>query len=226
MASGVSEGGEAKARYNFKDKTIIITGGGGNIGRAVALRFAKEGANVAIFDLQICADRLQQIVEEINNEGGKGFAVICDVTSNDDVISSVQKTLKKFSKIDFLFNNAGYQGLFMQTENYPIDDFKKVMEINVIGVFNILTEVSKQMKERGKGGAIVNTASEAGVSSPPNMIAYATSKAAVIHMTKIAGKDLAPFNIRVNSISPAFIGPGNLLAFSLYYYYYYYYYYW
>ena len=83
------------------------------------------------------------------------------------------------------------------------------MDINVIGAFTVLREVANIMKKQEpQGGAIVNTASMAGIGAPPNMIAYATSKAAVKHMTVIASKDLSPFNIRVNSISPAFIGPG------------------
>jgi NAD(P)-dependent dehydrogenase (short-subunit alcohol dehydrogenase family) len=109
-----------------------------------------------------------------------------------------------------LFNNAGYQGAFAPTHVYPLDDARKVIEVNVIGVLNVLTIVAAAMTAAGRGGAIVNTASMAGVGGAPNMPAYSASKAAVIGMTKTAAKDLAPAGIRVNAVSPAFIGPGRM----------------
>lgn len=102
-----------------------------------------------------------------------------------------------------------YQGDFVKTHLYDVTDFRKTMDINVTGVFIVLKYVSQAMiHQKPQGGCIVNTASMAAHSGPPNMIAYGTSKAAVFHMTRIAAKDLAPYNIRVNSVSPAFIGPG------------------
>eukprot|EP00668_Euglena_longa_P002904 GGOE01003399.1.p2 GENE.GGOE01003399.1~~GGOE01003399.1.p2 ORF type:complete len:167 (-),score=61.57 GGOE01003399.1:185-685(-) len=89
-------------------------------------------------------------------------------------------------------------------EDYPVDDFRQVLEVNVIGIFNVMQQVARQMKQTG-GGTIVNTASLAGTRGTPTMVAYVASKAAVIGMTKTAAKDLAPYNIRVNSISPALI---------------------
>jgi len=208
MSTGLSFPPHVHAKYNFKGKTIIITGGAGNIGRATALRFAKEGANVVIFDLAFVKERIIEVVGEINEHGGVGFGVTCDVTNYESVKEAVAKAIEQFTYIDYLFNNAGYQGLFLKTDHYPTEDFRKVMDINVTGVFNVLSEVSKHMRDTGRGGSIVMTSSMAGVSPPPNMIAYGASKAAVINMTQIAAKDLAPLNIRVNAISPAFIGPG------------------
>jgi len=117
--------------------------------------------------------------------------------------------VKDFGRIDYLFNNAGYQGDFVKLHLYDTKDFRKVLDINVTGVFIVLKTVADAMiKQKPQGGVIVNTASMAAHSAPPNMVAYATSKSAVFHMTRVAAKDLAPFNIRVNSVSPAFIGPG------------------
>ena len=106
-----------------------------------------------------------------------------------------------------LVNNAGYQGVFASVDQYPLEDARRVVEINVLGTMTILAAACRSMVRAG-GGAIVNIASMAGVSGAPNMPAYAASKAALIGLTKAAAKDLAPKGIRVNAVSPAFVGPG------------------
>ena len=106
-----------------------------------------------------------------------------------------------------MFNNAGYQGAFAKTDEYPEDDFQTVINVNILGVFHVLKAAAQHMRTVG-GGAIVNMASHAGVVGPPNMLAYAASKFAVIGMTETAARDLAPYQIRVNALSPALIGPG------------------
>jgi NAD(P)-dependent dehydrogenase (short-subunit alcohol dehydrogenase family) len=99
--------------------------------------------------------------------------------------------------------------MFAKTDDYPEEDFKKVIDINVVGVFHVLKAAAQSLRDVG-GGAIVNMASYAGVVGPPNMLAYAASKFAVIGMSETAAKDLAPHNIRVNALSPSLIGPGVL----------------
>jgi len=141
----------------------------------------------------------------------KHVVEIVDVTNYKAVEDAVQRTVQVFGRIDYCFNNAGYQGKFTPSADYDPLDFAKVQQVNVNGIFHMLKAVASIMKiQSPRGGVIVNTASIAAHSAPPNMPAYATSKAAVYHLTRAAAKDLAPYDIRVNSISPAFIGPGVL----------------
>ncbi len=189
----------------FEGKNILVTGAAGDIGFAVAERFAAEGAQVLLTDLQ--EEKLQSRKEQIREAGGSAKTYIADVTDMDSLTAMVRDIEDARLRIDFLFNNAGYQGAFQKTFEYPPEDFKKVIEINLIGAFNVLRIVSEHMVRHG-GGCIVNTASMAGVEGPPNMIAYGASKFGVVGITESASKDLAPYNIRVNAISPAFMGPG------------------
>lgn len=199
--------GAGTAVYQFTNKTILITGGAGDIGRAVAHRFASSGAGVILLDLnetrqEIVAAGLAEYKVPIASFG-------CDVTNSEAVIKTFDRAIRRFGRIDYVFNNAGFQGAFATTDNYPEDDFRKVIDINVIGVFHVLKTAAAYLKQQG-GGAIVNSASYAGVVGPANMLAYGASKFAVIGMTQTAAKDLAPWGIRVNALSPALIGPGYM----------------
>jgi NAD(P)-dependent dehydrogenase (short-subunit alcohol dehydrogenase family) len=107
-------------------------------------------------------------------------------------------------------NNAGYQGVFAPIDRYPLEDARRVLDVNVLGATAVLAASARAMIETGVGGAIVNVASMAGVSGAPNMPVYSASKAAVIGLTKAAAKDLAPAGIRVNAVSPGFVGPGRM----------------
>lgn len=195
----------ARATYDFGGKTILITGGAGDIGKATAHRFAADGANIVLLDLNDA--RMTDVARELEAHGVSVATFRCDVTAPDDVAKAFASATEQFGQINYVFNNAGYQGVFAKTDEYPEDDFQKVIEINVIGVFHVLKVAAQQLRSSG-GGAIVNMASHAGVAGPPNMLAYAASKFAVVGMTQTAAKDLAPYGIRVNSLSPALIGPG------------------
>ena len=201
------EKNDAKAHGRFNGKTVIITGAKGDFGQVCSKRMAQEGANIGFLDILDTESLAKKFKKEFPDQIFHSFQV--DITEEDQVIEVSNEIEKKFKRIDHLFNNAGYQGDFTNTLNYSVKDFKKIIDINVTGAFIMLKTISNIMsKQEPRGGSIVNTASMAGIAAPPNMIAYSASKAAVKHMTVIAAKDLAPFDIRVNSISPAYIGPG------------------
>ena len=204
------EKSETRSKMRFINKTVIITGGVGDFGKACAFRMASEGCNIVIWDIidgnKVCNEISSKYINIKCN------SYIVDVTDENMVKETVDTVLKEFGKIDYLFNNAGYQGDFSPTHKYSVKDFTKVMDINVNGAFIVLKYVSLGMMKNNtnNNGVIVNSSSRAAIGSPPNMIAYSCSKSAILHMTRIAAKDLAPYNIRVNSISPALIGPGSM----------------
>lgn len=187
--------------------SAMITGGGGDIGRATAKRLAEEGARIVLLDLD--QQKLDDAKSELESNGAAVVTLLCDVTDYQETQRAVSEAISLCGRVELLFNNAGYQGDFAPSHTYDPADFARVMQINVTGAFHVLRAVSEHMVEAG-GGAIVNTASQAGVGGPPNMIAYGASKSAVIGMTQTAAKDLAPHGIRVNAISPAYIGPGYM----------------
>ncbi len=189
----------------FEGKNMIVTGAGGNFGGVAARMLAAEGANVALVD--IAEDKLPGVQSDVESYGGKAITVGMDLTDDAAVKNMVQRVEGEFGTIDGLFNNAGYQGVFEPVDNYPTEDFEKVYKINVVGLFSVLRYVSESMVRNKVQGSIVNTASCAGLGAPTLMCAYGSSKAATNHLSKIAAVDLAPHGIRVNSVSPAFIGP-------------------
>lgn len=195
----------ATATYSFEGKTILITGGAGDIGKTTAQRFAANGASIVLLDLN--EPKMAAVKQELEQYDKAVGAFSCDVTRSDSVKQALSEAAAQFGPIHYIFNNAGYQGVFAKTDEYPEDDFQKVIDINVVGVFRVLKAAAQHLREQG-GGAIVNMASHAGVDGPPNMLAYAASKFAVIGLTQTAAKDLAPYGIRVNSLSPSLIGPG------------------
>mmetsp|Transcript_9833 Transcript_9833/g.27287 ORF Transcript_9833/g.27287 Transcript_9833/m.27287 type:complete len:330 (-) Transcript_9833:188-1177(-) len=200
----------------FQNKVIVITGAGGQFGRAGCIYFARRGARIAGLDRD--RDTLKETFMAMEKELGNGAfdykPYVCDVTDAKQVDGVIGSVFLRFKRIDLLWNNAGYQGKIKPMLNYDPEDFKLVMEINVAGLFIVMQAVGKRMKEQGddehsKGEcAIVNTAAAAGQRGTPAMIAYSASKAAVLSMTTVAAKELAQYGIRVNCISPALIGPG------------------
>lgn len=188
----------------------MITGAAGDIGRATAVRLADAGWRLALVDHPSAAESLESTRQLVDARGATTWTATFDVTDDTAIAAAVATCCDTFGTPAGLVNNAGYQGKFISLPHYPLDDLKRVFEINVVGLIQVLQHVSRAMIAAGAQGVIVNAASMAGVSGAPNMPAYSASKAAVVGLTKSAAKDLAPHGIRVNAVSPAFIGPGAM----------------
>lgn len=186
--------------------TVLVTGAAGDIGSAIAEVLARRGQRLALADHPDAAARLDETVRLCRGLGAKAESVTFDVTDEAAATAAV----RELGPPGGLVNNAGYQGVFAPVDSYPLDDARRVVEVNVLGVMTVLAAVGRAMIAAGSGGAVVNVASMAGVSGAPNMPAYSASKAALIGLTKAAAKDLAPHGIRVNAVSPAFVGPGRM----------------
>lgn len=184
----------------FENKVVIITGAGGGIGRAAASRFASEGASLVLVDRD--EQGLGQTVEEANALGAAVQRVVADVTNDGAVNEMIAGAESQFGGIDVLFNNAGIEGTVSPLDSYPEDVFDQVMAVNVKGVWLGMKHAADAFRRRG-GGAIVNTASIAGLRGTPGLIAYGASKHAVVGMTKSAAAELAPAGIRVNAVCPS-----------------------
>ena len=183
----------------FDGNVIIVTGGGGGIGRATAERFAGEGARVALVDLDDAG--LKESVAAGERAGDEALAIRADVTQSADVRRYVDATLARFGAIDFLHNNAGVLGDLAPLTDYSEATFDRVIAVNVRGVWLGLKHVAPVM--RTPGAAIVNTASIAGLMGSRHIVAYTASKHAVVGLTRTAALELAPRGIRVNAVCPA-----------------------
>lgn len=188
--------------FDLKDKVAIVTGGAGGLGRPTALGLADFGANVVVTSRDL--GKLEAVKHEIERLGRKALAIQCDVTKPADVENMVKQTVDKFGKIDILITYAG-MNIPKPAEEYPYEDWEKVMNLNVTGVFLTCREVGKAMIKQ-KQGKIINISSVRGAYGlPRNYAAYATSKGAVIALTKQLATEWAKFNIKVNAIAPTVI---------------------
>ena len=180
--------------FSLKGKSAVITGGGSGIGKAIAMLFAKQGAEVHIIELNAAA--AAQAIAEIGDQG-TAFAYSCDVSKQQQVL----ETFSKISKVDILVNNAGIAHVG-NVEKTSEEDFTKVFEVNVRGAYNCLFAAIPMMKKQG-AGVILNMASIGAIVGLTDRFAYSMSKGAVYAMTLSIARDYLSENIRCNSISPA-----------------------
>ena len=186
----------------FEGKVAAVTGAAGGIGRAAAQRFAEDGADVVLIDLEGTA--IEETVAVVERAGRQAHVVHADVTKAHEVRGYVASTRERFGRLDYFFNNAGILGPVASLFDYLEEQFDRVLDVNVKGVWLGMREVAPLMAENG-GGAIVNTASIAGLQGTPTLFAYGASKHAVVGMTKSAAMTLVGQGIRVNAICPAVI---------------------
>lgn len=180
--------------FSLLNKTAVITGGGSGIGRAISLLFSRQGAVVCILDLN--EKGAAATVEEISAAGGKARYITCNVSDQ----TAVKGAIASLAAIHILVNNAGVAHVGT-AETTSVEDFTRIFDINVKGVYNCLHEVLPVMKQ--SGGVILNMASIASSVGITDRFAYSMSKGAVVGMTLSAARDFMPFNIRCNCISPA-----------------------
>jgi 3-oxoacyl-[acyl-carrier protein] reductase len=181
----------------FEGRVAIVTGGASGIGLAAAARLLREGARLAVWDRD--AATLQGLAGQL---GGDVLAIPLDVTDHEAVRRAADDTAQALGKIDILVASAGLAGPVHTTWDYPIEEWKRVFDVNIHGLFYCNRYVVPHMMANGYG-RIVNIASIAGKEGNPNAAPYSASKAAVIGLTKSLGKELAKTEIRVNCITPA-----------------------
>lgn len=182
-------------------RVALITGAGQGIGRAIALRFAQEGAKVVALD--VVPDGINAVMSEIKAAGGEALAVVCDVTQREQVAAAVQAALDAFGQLDILCNNAGITRdarLVKMTE----EQFDQVIAVNLKGVFNMTQAVAPHMVERGYG-RIITTSSVVGLYGNFGQTNYVATKAGVIGMTRVWARELGPKGITANAVAPGFI---------------------
>jgi 3-oxoacyl-[acyl-carrier protein] reductase len=185
-------------QIDLKGRYAVVTGGAQGIGYAVAKRLTESGAKVALWD------RDESLAREASTTLTGSIVVHAEQSDPDSVAAAAAQTLKMFGRIDILVNNAGISGPVMPTVDYPIDQWKQIIDIDLNGVFYCCKAVVPSMVANGYG-RIVNVASIAGKEGNPNAAHYSASKAAVIALTKSLGKELATSNIIVNAVTPAVI---------------------
>lgn len=187
----------------FEGKVIIITGASGGLGHAAAVRLAKEGAKLTLVGRNM--EKLEKTKKDaLDNGAAAALIVQADVTNEENVKEMVDRTIQEFGKIDGFFNNSGVEGKQDLTENYGIDEFKKVIDVNLNGVFYGMKYVLKKMHEQGSG-KIVNCASVGGIRGVGNQSGYSASKHGVVGLTRNSAREYGQYGISINAIAPGAI---------------------
>jgi 2-dehydro-3-deoxy-L-rhamnonate dehydrogenase (NAD+) len=175
-------------QYDFSGQTAIVTGGAKGIGRAIAAQFLRFGAQVWIWD-----------VDPIELDGAHSLTV--DVTKADEISKALTQTTRQSSRIDILVNNAGYLGRYQPFEQFDAGEWRHILQVNLVGVFEVTRQVLPLMRRAGRG-RIVNMGSLAGKEGLPNLAAYSAASAGVIAFTKALSREVCNSDIRVNCVAP------------------------
>jgi sorbose reductase len=208
------------ARFTLKGKKAIVTGAKGGIGKATATAFAELGADVAIVDLPSAVSECSEVARSLSSRFGvKAIGVGADVSKEEDVRTMSRKVVDAFGTIDVVHSNAG---IFAQGDNphMPVGDFKKIVDVNLLGLFLVNRECADVMVAHKHGGSIINTVSMSGSIINPSrtevdyMVAYTASKGGAKHLTKAMAINYIRYGIRINSISPGYLISGAHNAMS------------
>lgn len=191
---------------NFNGKTALITGASTGIGRAAAIKFAQNGANVVIIDID--ETKLCKTEKEIKQYTNNVLAMQCDVRDEENVYKTVRHAEEKFGSVDILVNNAAIWRCWKSFIDTPTDEWRNFIDINIMGVVYFTKAVLPKMYENSYG-RIINIASVAGVYGNANMAHYSATKGALISMTKALAKETASKGILVNSVSPGSVSPSD-----------------
>lgn len=202
--------------FGLKGKTAVVTGGGQGIGQVIAVGLAKAGAEIAI----VCRSNADETIRLVEEAGGSAYFVRCDVTDEASVNSAVSQIIDRSGKIDILFNNAGAcyhkKAIVLDGEDLggmndgeaTVDEWRRILDVNLTGEYIMSVAVARTMIAKGIRGSIINMASMSGtiVNIPQCQASYNASKAGVMHMTKSLAIEWADYGIRVNSLSPGYVG--------------------